>query len=113
MDISIIILHWKNIVKTTKCLDSIKASDLGALTREIIVVDNGSGDDIAAILKDRYPEVILISSEKNLGMGGGNNLGIRKARGEFLCVLNDDIVLRKDSLAVLYREMRADDKIGL
>ncbi|MFH0891184.1 MAG: glycosyltransferase family 2 protein [Candidatus Falkowbacteria bacterium] len=113
MDISIIILHYKNTAKTAKCLDSIKNSDLGALAYETIVVDNGSGDDIAAILKDRYPEAILISSEKNLGMGGGNNLGIRKARGEFLCVLNDDIVLKKDSLMILYRQTRADDKIGL
>jgi len=113
MDISIIILHWKNIAKTTKCLDSIKVSDLGALTREIIVVDNGSEDNIAAVLKERYPEVILVASAKNLGMGRGNNLGIKKASGEFLCILNDDIVLRPDSLLVLHRQMRSDGKIGL
>ncbi|OGF27101.1 hypothetical protein A2303_03320 [Candidatus Falkowbacteria bacterium RIFOXYB2_FULL_47_14] len=113
MDISIIILHWKNIVKTTKCLDSIKASDLGALTREIIVVDNGSEDNVADTLKNRYPEVILVASAKNLGMGGGNNLGIKRARGDFLFILNDDIVLKRDSLRILYERMRSDGNIGL
>lgn len=86
---------------------------MAGLKYELIVVDNGSGDDIADTLKSRYPEVILVASTKNLGMGRGNNLGIKKAQGEFLCILNDDIVLQRDSLAVLYREMRADDKIGL
>lgn len=113
MDLTIIILHYKNIAKTVRCLDSIRGADLADLESEIIVVDNGSGDNIAGVLRARHPEARLIASARNLGMGGGNNLGLKEARGRFILVLNDDIEVSADAIFLLYNKMEGDDKIGI
>lgn len=57
---------------------------------EIIVVDNGSKLDPVPKWKERYPHVIFIRSEKNLGFAGGNNIGIKAAKGDYLFFVNND-----------------------
>ena len=51
---------------------------------EVIVVDNGSKVNEAAIINQRYPQIKTIRSEQNLGFAGGNNLGINAASGNYL-----------------------------
>ncbi|MDD4333248.1 MAG: glycosyltransferase family 2 protein [Patescibacteria group bacterium] len=113
MNLSIIINNYNSKEKTLRCLSSIKNSDLPGLTRETIVVDNASFDGIAEELKIKFPEVKFIQSEKNLGMGGGNNLGIAKANGEFILILNPDIILERDSIKNLYHFLKNRSEIGL
>ena len=57
---------------------------------EVIVVDNGSKADSSALLKARFPHIKAIRSEVNLGFAGGNNLGIKAAKGEYLFLVNND-----------------------
>ena len=61
---------------------------------EVIVVDNASSQDEASILEQRYPQVTVIRSPKNLGFAGGNNLGIQAAHGKYLFFINNDTLLR-------------------
>jgi len=61
---------------------------------EVIVVDNASTQDEASILEQRYPQVKVIRSSKNLGFAGGNNLGIQAAHGKYLFFINNDTLLR-------------------
>lgn len=61
---------------------------------EVIVVDNASKEDEATEIEQRYPQVKVIRSPKNLGFAGGNNLGIQAAQGKFLFFLNNDTLLR-------------------
>ena len=89
MDLSIVIVNYKSKHKLDACLKSIKSSDLGGYSYEIIVVENNSGDNLD-YLKDLYPDLKLIVSPKNLGMGGGNNLGIKEAKGDYILILNPD-----------------------
>jgi hypothetical protein len=56
----------------------------------VIVVDNGSKEDPTASFKGAYPEVNLILTGKNLGFSGGNNVGIRAAKGDYLFIVNND-----------------------
>ena len=61
---------------------------------EVIVVDNASKKDEATQIEQRYPQVKVIRSPKNLGFAGGNNLGIQAAKGKYLFFLNNDTLLR-------------------
>ena len=70
---------------------------------EIIVVDNGSRDDSALFLRSTFPHVIVEECRKNLGFGGGCNRGAKKARGDILLFLNNDMVADKDFLPPLLK----------
>ena len=88
--ISIITVNYNGLKDTCELIDSIPLSD----EVEIIVVDNASKTDEATILQTRYPHIIAIRSEINLGFAGGNNLGIKAAHGHFLFFINNDTVLK-------------------
>ena len=70
MDLSIIIVNYKSKGLTLSCLKSISEADWHGLSHEIIVVDNNSGDNTVEIVRWQYPEVKLIATKRNLGMGG-------------------------------------------
>jgi hypothetical protein len=79
---------------------------------EIIVVDNASPNDDPAILKSSYPEIVFIQSPINLGFAGGNNIGIRKARGEYLLFINNDTEVEPGFLEPLVAKFESNSKIG-
>jgi N-acetylglucosaminyl-diphospho-decaprenol L-rhamnosyltransferase len=112
MDISVIIVNYKSQDKVLKCLESLSKADWGGLAREIIVVDNDSGDDLSAV-KVLYPEAKIIQSEKNLGMGGGNNLGAKNSTGEFILILNPDTVVQGDSIIKLHQYLKDNKQAGI
>ncbi|HNX10734.1 MAG TPA: glycosyltransferase family 2 protein [bacterium] len=101
MDLSIIIVNYLSRAKTISCLDAILASDLTDLKWEIVLVDNNSGDDLDD-LAVKYPNLKLIYSQKNWGMGGGNNLGIKNSRGKYLLILNPDTRVKPDAIKILF-----------
>ncbi|WP_298651192.1 glycosyltransferase family 2 protein [uncultured Proteiniphilum sp.] len=110
IEISIITVNYNGIKDTAKMIESVQ-SNL-SIPYEIIVVDNGSKRDESLLLEKGYPFIKTIRSEKNLGFAGGNNLGIRQAVGNYLFFLNNDTVLRDNSLHYLVETMQMDPKIG-
>jgi GT2 family glycosyltransferase len=71
---------------------------------EVIVVDNHSDGPEASLIAQRYPNVVVISSKENLGFAGGNNLGIREAKGKYIFLINNDTVMKgsdKEKMAAL------------
>jgi len=62
-------------------------------------VDNASTECDADLFKEKFPEIILVKSNKNGGFAYGNNLGIEKATGEFILLLNSDTILTEDSIS--------------
>lgn len=68
---------------------------------DVILVDNGSTDNTSEVVKKGWPEVKIIRSERNLGFAGGNNLGIKAARGDWIILLNDDTETAPDWLNAL------------
>ncbi len=80
---------------------------------EVIVVDNGSTDKLSLFVRKHYPEVRLIRSKRNLGFAGGNNLGIRKASGDILILLNDDTEPHSDWLAPLVKVFEEEQELGI
>jgi GT2 family glycosyltransferase len=86
--VSIITVNYNNAVVTGELLTSIGKNSYPNL--EVIVVDNASKEDPTAILKAIDPAVQVILSSSNLGFSGGNNLGLKVAKGEFLFLVNND-----------------------
>ena len=81
MDVSVIIVTRNTCALTGAAVRSVPAV-AGSLTGEVIVVDNGSGDDTAGVLARDFPSVKLIRSETNLGFARACNLAAKEAIGK-------------------------------
>ena len=80
---------------------------------EVIVVDNASKEDEASIIANQYPQVKIIRSSQNLGFAGGNNLGIKEAKGKYLLLINNDTYFRDFNVDSLIKRLESSDKIGI
>ena len=129
--LSFITVNYNGLEDTCALIDSIISLQIQS---EVIVVDNGSKTNEAAIISQRYPTpsgsllpcVTAIRSEENLGFAGGNNLGIKSATGDFLFFINNDTVIDDvtkglskhdgehfDKIELLIRRMESDPNIGM
>lgn len=97
--ISVIILNYNGKKWLKKCLDSLERQSYKNF--EIILVDNASSDGSISFTKENYPRVILVKSARNLGFSGGNNLGIKHSKGEYILLLNNDTWIGEDFLSRL------------
>lgn len=112
MEISIVILSYKMKRLVKNCIRAIQEARF-SLPYEIIVVDNNSEDGIEQMMKEQFPKIKLIVSKKNLGMGGGNNLGIKEASGRYILIMNPDIYVFPNSIETLYNYIKDKEKVGL
>lgn len=112
LDLSIITINYNGYADTCELVESIK-KHIHGITYEIIIVDNASPNDEASLLRQRYPETTVISSEKNLGFAGGNNLGMRHAQGEYLLLLNNDTYFKDNSIHRMIELLRQNPQIGM
>jgi GT2 family glycosyltransferase len=110
-DLSIIIVNWNSTAYLLKCLESVYAQT-HETAFEIIVVDNASPDGNIGIVKQQYPDVVLIESPVNLGFAGANNLGFRASRGEYVVFLNPDTVLRNAAFDLMLRQVCSLPSVG-
>jgi len=117
MDISIVIVNYKTKGFTLNCIKSISEANFDLpekkLSYEIIVVDNKSDDGVGDILSWQNPNIIFIQNESNLGMGGGNNTGFKRAKGDYIVVMNPDTIAMPDTFTNLYRYMEANPEVGI
>ncbi len=111
-DISIVIVSRNTRELLRACLRSIREHCDG-YTVETIVVESDSHDGTAAMVREAFPEVILLEPGENTGFARGNNLGIKRARGACVLLLNPDTELTLGALATLYRALDADSAVGV
>jgi len=98
-DISIVIVTWNGRPYLDACLTAVAAqADVSA---ETILVDNGSTDGTVEHVRAAYPWVRILALPENLGFAGGNNAGVRAARGTYVALLNNDTVPAPDWLRTL------------
>lgn len=110
--VSIITVNYNQPLVTLDFLRSVRNnSNIDEL--EVILVDNGCKENHEALFKSEYPDLVYLNSAKNLGFAGGNNLGVKIAKGEFLFFLNNDTEISKNLIDALVSEMNANPEIGL
>lgn len=102
MDLSIIIPSFNTKLLLDRCLRSIQDSlKTSHITYQITVVDNASKDGTRELLRTKYPRVKTILNTTNLGYGRSNNKAIKESRGEYILLLNSDIVVLEDAIEQL------------
>ncbi|TWP23747.1 glycosyltransferase family 2 protein [Apibacter muscae] len=95
MTLSIIIVNYNGINYLEGCLNSI-FNNLQLIDYEVIIIDNKSTDDSVEFIKKKFPNVILIESDDNLGFAKGNNIASKNAKGKYLLLLNNDTILNSN-----------------
>jgi GT2 family glycosyltransferase len=110
--LSIIIVTWNGKKYAEECLHSLVTRPLGVPT-EIIVVDNASSDGTPEAIRAQFPQVHLIENDKNLGFAKANNIGLAASRGEYVCLVNSDVVIPPACMERMVAYMDANPTIGV
>tara|TARA_B100000886_G_scaffold231270_1_gene161468 strand:- start:505 stop:1320 length:816 start_codon:yes stop_codon:yes gene_type:complete len=80
---------------------------------EIIIIDNSNDDELKKKIESKYQNVRCILSEENLGMGAGNNLGIKNVNKDFALILNPDVTLESNSMKEIFAATSEIDDFGI
>ena len=107
--ISIITINYNGLKDTCALIETIPFND----NLEVIVVDNASQNQEAGTISQRFPQIKVIKSEKNLGFAGGNNLGIKAAQGKYLFFINNDTIFKDFNVQALIDRLESSPAIGV
>ena len=94
--LSVVVICWNDWKVLQDCLRSV-FDGTHKIDFEVIVTDNGSSDDSVDLVRRNFPAVRVVENRANLGFAGGNNAGIREARGEYILILNPDTLCHDGS----------------
>ena len=109
--ISIITLNYNQVDITCAFLESTR--DLLYPNYEILVCDMASDTDPTSRIDElNFPNTRVLRSKKNLGFAGGNNWGMRQAKGDYFFIVNNDTEVTPDLLDKLIKPFYEDDEIG-
>jgi GT2 family glycosyltransferase len=111
LQLSVIILNYNVKYFLEQALLSVRKAIEG-LAAEIIVVDNNSVDGSVAMVREKFPQVIVIANQHNPGFAAGNNQGIRIAKGKYVLILNPDTVTEEATLRKCVAFMDATPDAG-
>ena len=111
-DISVIIVAWNDCDLLVGCLRSLKAA-LEDIQAETIVVDNGSVDRTAQVIRKEFSDVGLIVNPENVGFTRGNNLAFIECTGRYVMLLNADTVVFPDTVDKMVRFMDSTPDAGI
>ncbi len=116
--VSIVVLSYGDPVLTANAINSLNHGGAIYSNLEIIVVDNGSGEKKLRILKDRIDEnilndVIFIENDDNLGFARGNNIGILRASGDYVLLLNNDTYVAPGAISALVAHLENNTLLGV
>jgi GT2 family glycosyltransferase len=114
-ELSLLVVTWRTRDLVNECLNAM-AAELDGLPYEVVVVDNDSGDGTAELLAERGAadrRIRPILSPTNTGFAGGNNLAYRASRGEFIGIVNPDLLVTRDAVSTMVERLRSDPSLGV
>lgn len=110
-DLTVSIVNTNNRAYLEKCLGSIFARTRD-LTFQVIVTDNASSDDSAAMVLRHFPQVVLLRSAERLGFAASHNRALERGTGRYLLILNEDTEICEQCFETLVRFMDAHFPVG-
>ncbi len=110
--LSIIIVHHQTPELLKLCLNSIKKTVSG-IDHEVIIVDSATSRKSAEVVKEKFPDALLLPFKENLGYSRGVNAGIKEAAGEYFLILNPDIILTENAASKMLGYMKKHPDIGM
>ena len=109
--VSIIIVSFNTERVLRECLAAV-TRHCDARRTEVIVVDNASSDGSCEMVRQAFPQVLLIASPSNLGFGAANNIGVEAARAPIVLLLNTDAIVSCDAAEALAAHLAAHEDIA-
>ena len=114
LKVGIVILNWNNYEDTKECLESIGHQTYESF--DLVVVDGMSTDHSTERIQKEFPKYNYIYLDRDIGYGGGNNAGIKfllKEGAEAVLSMNNDVILDKNCLEELVKELQRNSKAGI
>ena len=112
MKLSVVILNYNVKYFIDICLQSVCAAT-EELDAEVIVVDNASIDGSVTWIKQQFPKVVVVENKKNTGFPKGNNIGVAKAKGDYICILNPDTIVEENTFKEALLFMQLHPNVGI
>lgn len=103
--VSVVIINWNGMPFVKDCIKSVYRQTYPNI-REIIFVDNGSTDDSVKFVKKNFPRIKIVRNRKNLGVAEAQNIGLKKAKGDFIACIHNDNTADKNWVRELVRRIR-------
>ncbi len=103
-DISILIVNYNTNIYLSNCLDSIFRSNFNH-SLEVIIVDNNSSDNSIELVDIDKKKITIIENNRNIGFARAINMALKESNGKYICILNPDTILNKESLIKMYDYM--------
>ncbi|MCI0421351.1 MAG: glycosyltransferase family 2 protein [Acidobacteria bacterium] len=110
--LSVVIVNYRSGELLNGCLDALSCQ-IGARAFEILVINNDGAEDLSPLRLHDRPGTRIIQSPSNLGFGVAANIGFRQSKGEFLLLLNPDVLARPGSIESLLETMRSHPEAGI
>ena len=112
MQVSIVIVNYNTCDLLRNCLRSVYAQTKD-IDFEVVVSDNGSVDGSVEMVRQEFPQVVLVENKANLGFGPANNRGVNVSKGEFIFYLNSDTLLLNNAIKIFYDYWKAHENENL
>ncbi|MCY2960742.1 MAG: glycosyltransferase family 2 protein [Planctomycetota bacterium] len=109
--VSVVVVNYQGAAYLEECLDAVRS--LAGAVDEVIVVDNASTDGSVALLRERFPDVRVLAMPSNEGPCPARNAGMRVARNRWVLALDNDAVVRADTLTKLAAAAASDPRIAI
>lgn len=113
MRLSIIIVHHKTPELLKLCLKSLQNNINPEIDHEVIIVDSQSAREGQDVVYENFPQAKFITFKENIGYSKGVNAGISAAKGDYILILNPDIIITKDSVKKMLEFAENDTEIGI
>jgi len=112
VELSIIVTHYQNPELLDVCLNSIK-KNMQDISHETILVDSESKKYTRELIRQKHREVKMIAFKDNLGYSKIVNRGIRKAKGNFILILNADTIILDDAVSKMLKYIKENKDVGI
>ena len=111
--ISVVIVTWNSSADVRRCLTAVEGSRSDvSVPLDVIVIDNGSVDETVPLVKEYFPDVLVITSHRNLGFGAAANIGIARTCGDAVLIINPDAYLEEGALVAMLQHLRSLPNLG-